>query len=73
MSTRGIYNREGELFGYLEGTRTYDLDGNLTGEVRGHTVYDLNDERHWVIDGDALLDPHGNVLGYLGERVPHDQ
>jgi hypothetical protein len=73
MSTRGMYDRGGELFGYLEVTRVYDLDGQQIGELRGRVIYDQEDERRWLVDGDALLDLRGNVIGYLGERDPHDE
>ena len=29
-------------------------------------------ERRWMLDRDALLDLRGNVIGYLGERIPND-
>ncbi|MBN1201907.1 MAG: hypothetical protein JXJ20_08645 [Anaerolineae bacterium] len=73
MSTRGIYNRAGEPFGYLEGSRTYDLNGNQTGVVREQVIYDMDGNRRWQLDGDAVLDPRGNVIGYLGERVSHGE
>ena len=73
MTTRGLYNRDGEVFGYLQGSRVYDLQGNQTGEMRDRTIYDLDGTRRWLIDGDALLDLRGNVIGYLGENVSrHD-
>ncbi len=71
MTTRGIYNRDGEVFGYLQGSRTYDLEGNQTGTVHGQIVYDLDGKRRWLIHRDALLDWRGNVIGYLGEAISH--
>lgn len=70
MTTQGVYNRDGEALGYLQGTRLYDLNGTLIGELRGAVIYDQHGERHWLIDRDAVLDLRGNVIGYLGERVP---
>ena len=69
---RGMYNRDGELFGYLQGSRIYDLDGVQTGVVRGRVIFDMNGDRRLRIDGDALLDIRYNVVGYLGDRVPAD-
>ncbi len=69
MSTRGISNRDGEVFGYLQGNRIYDLQGQQTGVVQGQVVYDLEGARQWLLDGDALLDLKGNVIGYLGAPV----
>ena len=34
--------------------------------VEGQVVYDLDGGRQWLLDGDALLDLKGNVVGYLG-------
>jgi hypothetical protein len=72
MSVRGIYNRDGEPMGYVEGNRTYDLNGNQTGTVRGRVVLDLNGDRRWVIDRDAVLNLRHNVIGYLGESIHQD-
>lgn len=72
MYKRGIYNRDGELLGYLEGTRIYNTQDDLTGTLHDQTVFDLDGERRWLIDGDAVLDLHSRVIGYLGERVTHD-
>ncbi len=70
---RGIYNREGEQLGYLDGTRVYDLVGEWIGEWRGNTIYDRDGERRWWVDRDALLDLHGSVIGYLGETEPYER
>lgn len=73
MTIRGLYDRDGEAFGYLDGDKVYDLDGNLTGLLEGRVVYDLAENRKWLIDGDALLDLRGTVIGYLSDRVaPRD-
>lgn len=66
MSTRGISNRDGEVFAYLTSNRVYDLQGGEIGTVEGQVVYDLDGGRQWLLDGDALLDLKGNVVGYLG-------
>lgn len=69
MPVRGIYDRNGEALGTLNGDRIYDLNGEQTGVVRGRVVYDLQGERRWWIDGDALLDRRANVIGYLTDPV----
>ena len=73
MPTRGIHDRDGELFCFVEGTRLYNLDGERIGELVGRTVMDTDGKRRWVIDGDALLDLRGNVIGYLGQPVREDR
>ncbi len=72
MVQRGIYTRDGELFGYTDGNRIFDLNGTLTGIIQGQTVYDLDNERRWLLNRDALLDLRGNVIGYLGEAASFD-
>ena len=72
MLQRGIYTRDGELFGYVDGNRTFNLNGQLTGIIRGRTVYDMDDERRWLLDRDAVLDLRGNIVGYLGEAASRD-
>jgi len=72
MNTQGIYDRNGELFAFLEGTRVLDINGGLIGELKGNTITDPDGERHWMVEGDALLDLRGNVIGYLGERSTPD-
>ena len=46
MSTRGISNRDGEVFAYLTSNRVYDLQGGEIGTVEGQVVYDLDGGRH---------------------------
>lgn len=70
MPTQGIHTRDGEVFGYLEGNRTYDLNGNQTGVVRENTIFDLEGNRRWVLDGHALMDLEGQVIGYLSDPAP---
>jgi hypothetical protein len=72
MSTRGIYDRDGELFGYIDGQHIYNLSGQRTGTLRGQVIYDLDDDRRWLLDRDALLDLRGHVIGYLGQPVRPD-
>jgi len=54
MSTRGIYDRKGEMFGYMDQEIVYDLDGNRIGVVHGKLVHDVNDAPMWLLDGAAI-------------------
>lgn len=73
MIRRGIYNRDGEQIAYLAGSRVYNPNDEWIGDLRGRTVVDRSGERRWLIDGDAVLDLRGNVLGYMGEATPDDR
>ncbi|NDJ77721.1 MAG: hypothetical protein GYB65_15825 [Chloroflexi bacterium] len=73
MNTRGIYDRDGEVFGYVAGNQVFTLEGVLTGVIRDRVIYDLENERRWQIDGDALVNIRGEVEGYLGAPVSRDE
>lgn len=68
MSTRGIYDTQGELFGYIEGSLVYTLDGEQVGRVRQSEIVNLENERMWLIRGDGLYTESGEPVGYLGSE-----
>lgn len=72
MTTRGIYSRDGELFGYMVGSAVYDLDDNQVGSLRGDVIYDRDEQPRWVLRGDGVFTPKGESIGYLGERFADD-
>lgn len=73
MEQRGLIDRKGELFAYLEGGVVYTLDGDPTGRLEGDYVVDMVGNRVWRIDGDGVfkLDT-GEAIGYLSGRTPED-
>jgi hypothetical protein len=68
---RGIYDRNGELFAYLDGDRVYDLDGAQIGYRRGQAIYTMAGEPMWTLEGDGLY-AGGQNIGYLGNPLLHD-
>jgi hypothetical protein len=40
--------------------------------LREGVIYDLKETRRWLVDGHALTDLQGNVIGYLGDSVPDE-
>lgn len=72
MTRMGIFDRNGERLGYLEGDHVYDVEGMHTGVLREGVIYDLQETRRWLVDGHALTDLQGNVIGYLGDSVPDE-
>ncbi len=75
MSVRGIYDTEGELFGYIESGLVYTLEGEQVGTVQGTTIVNVDKEPMWLIKGDGLYTDAGDPIGYLGsertdERAP---
>lgn len=71
MKTRGLHDRKGELFAYLEGDVLYTLDGEATGRIEGSYIVDMAGNRIWQIEGDALFAPEsGEAVGYFGSHSP---
>ncbi|MEW5987992.1 MAG: hypothetical protein AB1791_15270 [Chloroflexota bacterium] len=68
---RGLIDRKGEIFAYLQGTVLYTLDGQPTGRLEGDYVVDTAGTRVWRIIGDGVYTVDGlEAIGYLGEPVP---
>lgn len=70
---RGLIDRKGELFAYLEHDILYTLDGQRSGRIQGSFVIDLAGNRVWRIVGDGVYALDGNeTIGFLtAER--HDR
>lgn len=68
MTKRGIYDRHGELFGFLINNIVYDLEEVQTGYFQDGVIYASNGEKQWVLRGDGLYTPLGEAVGYLGEN-----
>ena len=76
MARQGIYDTRGELFGYVDGDRVYDLNGDLLGEIRRagkrRAVYALGGEKVWNLSGDGLFSLKWEEVGYLGSPYRDD-
>jgi hypothetical protein len=70
---RGVVDRKGEQFAFVQGNNLYMLDGELSGYVQGEFVVDLAGNRIWRIVGDAIYSLDGNeTIGYLGGERPDE-
>jgi hypothetical protein len=70
---RGIVDRKGEQFAFVQGNMLYTLDGEPSGHIQGEFVVDLAGQRIWRIVGDAIYSLDGNeTIGYLGGERPSD-
>ncbi len=68
---RGLIDRKGEQFAYLEGTTLYTLDGEPTGRLEGSFIVDLGGKRIWRIIGDGVYTLDGaESIGYFGSDMP---
>lgn len=66
---RGIVDRKGEQFAYLQGKTVYTLDGEPTGHVEGEFIIDLAGNRMWRLVGDGIYALDGSeTIGYLSSE-----
>lgn len=73
MSYRGLIDRKGEQFAYLQGTVLYTLEGEATGRLEDSYVVDTAGNRMWRIVGDAVYSLDGNeTIGYFSSPAPAD-
>ncbi len=68
---RGLIDRKGEQFAYLEGTILYTMEGEPTGRLEGDFIVDLGGKRVWRVVGDAVYALNGaESIGYFGSTMP---
>lgn len=73
MSTRGIYDRKGELFAYLDGNHLLTLEGEVTGRLEGDHFVDMAGNRIWrVFDNGIYPMDEWVTIGYIGESASED-
>ncbi len=67
---RGLIDKKGEQFAYVEGAALYTLDGELTGRIKGDFVIDLAGNKVWRIVGDGVysLDSMETIGFFSGEK-----
>ncbi len=70
---RGIIDRKGEQFAYLQGNVLYDLEDRATGRLQGDYIVDIQGNPVWRVVGDGLyaLDS-SETIGYIGSNYPKD-
>ncbi len=73
MRYRGLLDRKGELFAYLEGNVLYTLDGEVTGRLEGNYVVDTAGNQIWRVLNDGIFTLDGNeAIGYFSSWTPDD-
>ena len=64
---RGLIDRKGEQFAYLQGDALFTLDGEPTGYLRGEFIEDLAGNRIWRVVGDGVYTMDSSeTVGFLG-------
>lgn len=73
MATKGLLDRKGELFAYLEGGTLFTLDGEVTGRIEGDFIVDVAGNRVWRVYDDGVYTLDGaRAIGYFSSRTPED-
>jgi hypothetical protein len=72
VARQGIYDTEGQIFGYVEGENIYNLASVLMGEIRREgkrrAIYTLDGEKVWNLSGDGIYTLGWEPVGYIGSR-----
>ncbi len=70
---RGIVDRKGEQFAYVQGRNVHTLDGELTGYGEGEYILDTAGNRMWRLVGDGIYSLDGaETIGDLGGERPSE-
>ena len=70
---RGLTDRKGETFAYLEGDHLFTLEGEHTGYLRDEFIVDMVGNKVWRVIGDAVYTKNGQEpVGYLGMPYSRD-
>lgn len=70
---RGLYDRKGEQFAYLEGNVLYTLEDEVSGYLRDGYIVDREGNRVWRVIGDGVYSLDGEeAIGYLSPERPSD-
>lgn len=71
---RGIYDKKGEQFAYLQGNALFTLEGEATGYVRGEFIVDLAGNKRWRLVGDAIFTlDESESIGFIGAGAPTNE
>jgi len=66
---RGLIDRKGEQFAYLQDGVLYTLEGEPTGRLEGEFIVDTAGNRIWRVVGDAVYSLDGmESIGYFGSE-----
>lgn len=66
---RGLIDKKGEQFAYLQGHVLYTLEGDPTGRIEGNFVVDLAGNCVWRVVGDAVYSLDGmETIGYFSSE-----
>ena len=68
---RGIYDKKGEQFAYVEGSALFTLEDEPSGFLRGEFIVDLAGNKRWRLVGDAIFTlDESQSIGFIGAETP---
>lgn len=71
MGERGLVDRKGEIFAYLQGNTLFTLDGEATGRLEGEFIVDMAGSRIWRVYGDGVYTLSGEEpVGFFSGEAP---
>lgn len=66
---RGIIDRKGEQFAYLQGSVLYDLEDRATGRLQGDYIVDIQGNPVWRVVGHGIYALDGSeTIGFIGSE-----
>ncbi|VAW32198.1 hypothetical protein MNBD_CHLOROFLEXI01-2517 [hydrothermal vent metagenome] len=66
---RGLIDRKGEQFAYLQGDTLFTLDGEATGRLRDGFIEDMGGNPIWRVVGDGVYTLNSSeTIGYFGDE-----
>lgn len=73
MKNRGLVDKKGELFAYVQGDQVFTLEYELTGRIQGDFIVDLADNPVWRLFGDGVYTLDGmEPVGFLSSEGPSE-
>ena len=64
---RGLIDRKGEQFAYIDGNVLYTMDNEPTGRIEGNFIVDIAGNRMWRLVGDGVYSLDGmETIGFIG-------
>ncbi len=66
---RGLIDRKGEQFAYLQGDMLFTLEGEATGRLRNGFIEDMAGNPIWRVVGDGVYTLNSSeTIGYFGDE-----
>ena len=68
-----VYDRDGNLRGYVKDGRVYDQNWRPQGQIKGDRVYDEEWRLRYRIEGDRIYDRNWEPKGFIKDEKVYDR